>query len=151
VKTDDSPGSEQPFMEHPSGEFDTAIEAMADAIKRLRILPNWDTWMTLGAQGTGGRVDSYHCADIRMRQGEIGFESSPQLGQPVKPISIDIGLVTKRAGVAASALAKIEGGYSVADATPLEAARIMDVIFREYLGIRPHTGKGDDYAVGAEW
>ena len=22
----------------------------------------------------------------------------------------------------------------------------MDVIFRQYLGIRPHTGEGDDYA-----
>ena len=27
----------------------------------------------------------------------------------------------------------------------------MDVIFRQYMGIRPHTGEGDDYAFGAEW
>jgi hypothetical protein len=53
--------------------------------------------------------------------------------------------VTKQAGVPESSLVKTEGGYSVAKATPIQAARVMDVIFRQYLGIRPHTGEGDDY------
>ena len=44
-----------------------------------------------------------------------------------------------------------EAGYSVGKATPIQAARIMDVIFRQYMGIRPHTGEGDGYAIGAEW
>src|SRR4051794_3769128 len=65
---------EQPFMEHPSGDFETAVDAMADAIKRLRGLPEWDEWITFHAQGMGGRLDSYHFAAIRMRQGEIVFE-----------------------------------------------------------------------------
>jgi hypothetical protein len=50
---------DRPFMEHPSGDFETAVDAMADAIKRLRALPEWDKWITFHAQGMGSRVDSY--------------------------------------------------------------------------------------------
>jgi hypothetical protein len=132
----------RPFMEHPSGKFKTAVDAMADAIERLRGLPKWDSWITFQAQGMGGRVDSYHFATIRMLQGDMTFE---------KPIDIDIPAVTKRADVPESCLSKTSGGYTVANATPAQAARIMDVIYRDYLGIRPHEGEGDDYAVGAEW
>ena len=32
-----------------------------------------------------------------------------------------------------------------------EAARVMNTIFRHFLGIRPHIDEGDDYAIGAEW
>ncbi len=60
---------DKPFLVHPSGDFETAVDAMADAIKRLRALPEWDKWITFQAQGEGGRVDSYHFAAIRMRQG----------------------------------------------------------------------------------
>ncbi len=133
---------DRPFMEHPSGDFATAVDAMADAIQRLRALPEWKKWITFHAQGMGGRVDSYHFAAIRMRQNEISFE---------RPMEIDIQAVTKRAGVPEACLSKSEGGYSLGEATPHQAARIMDVIFRQYLGIRPHTGEGDDYAIGAEW
>jgi hypothetical protein len=133
---------DRPFMEHPAGDFKTAVDAMADAIKRLRALPEWDKWITFHAQGMGSRVDGYHFAAIRMRQGEIAFE---------KPLEVDIQKVTKQAGVPESCLSKSEGGYSVATATPIQAARIMDVIFRQYMRIRPHTGEGDDYAIGAEW
>ena len=66
-------------------------------------------------------------------------------------LELDIQMVTKRAGVPESCLSKTESGYSVAKAMPDQAARIMDVIFRQYLDIRPHTGEGDDYAIGAEW
>jgi hypothetical protein len=133
---------DRPFMEHPSGDFETARDAMADAIKRLRALPQWDKWITFHAQGMGSRVDSYHFAAIQMRRDEIKFE---------KPMEIDIQLVTKRAGAPETCLSKTEEGYSIATATPIQAARIMDVIFRQYMGIRPHTGEGDDYAIGAEW
>lgn len=128
-------------MEYPSGELETSVEAMADAIKRLRALPSWERWITFRAQGMGGRVDSYQFAAIRMRQGEIAFE---------KRLDVDVQKVTKVAGVPESCLSKTEDGYSVAKATPIQAARIMDVIFRQYLGIRPHTGQGDEYAIGAE-
>jgi hypothetical protein len=133
---------DQPFIEHPSGEFDTAVEAMADAIKSLRALPKWDRWITFHAQGMGDREDSYHFAEIRMRAGEIAFE---------QPTELDIPLVTKRAAVPESCLSRTQAGYSIARATPIQAARILDEIFRQYLGIRPHPGEGNDYAIGAEW
>lgn len=132
----------EPFMEHPSGEFETAIDAMADAIRRLRALPKWDRWITFHAQGMGAREDTYHFAAIRMRPGEIAFEN---------PVELDIQLVTKRVGVPESLLSRTQAGYSIANATPIQAARIMDEIFRQYLGIRPHKGEVDDYAIGAEW
>lgn len=133
---------DRPFMEHPSGEFETSVDAMADAIKRLRALPVWDKWISFYAQGMGSRVDSYHIATIRMRQGEIAFD---------QPLDVDVKLVTRKAGVPDFCLSKTEGGYSVAKATPIQAARVMDVIFRQYLGIRPHTGEDNDYGIGAEW
>src|SRR5688572_12214654 len=131
-----------PFMEHPDGQFASAVTAMADAIQRLRALPDWDEWITISAQGMGHRVDSYHCAEIQMRQGEIAFDM---------PLDLDLQKITDSAGVPASTLCKGTEGYSVATATPDQAAQILDVIFREYLEIRPHTGEGNDYAVGAEW
>jgi hypothetical protein len=55
-------------MEHPSDEdFLSPIDAMADAITRLRALPEWKDWITFQAQGMGPRVDSYHFANILMR------------------------------------------------------------------------------------
>ena len=129
-------------MEHPSGDFETAVDAMADAIKRLRVMPEWNNWIKFTAQGVGARVDSYHVAEIRMWQNELNVE---------KPADIDVELVTSRANVPKSSLSKNGDFYSIADALPIQAARVMDVIFRHYLGIRPHIGEGDDYAVGAEW
>jgi hypothetical protein len=133
---------DRPFMEHPSGVFETAVDAMADAIKRLRAMPQWNDWITFCAQGMGGRVDSYHDAKTRMRQDELKLQ---------EPIDIDIELVTQRAGVPPLCLSKKGDVYSFANATPMQAARIVDVIFRHYMGIRHHTGKGDDYAVSVEW
>jgi hypothetical protein len=143
---------DRPFMEHPSGDFETAVDAMADAIMRLQALPQWDKWITFCAQGMGPRVDTYHFASIRMRQGEITFMvQTNTLAWTEKTLELDIQAVTKRAGVPESCLSKTEAGYSVGKATPIQAARIMDVIFRQYMGIRPHTGERDDYAIGAEW
>jgi hypothetical protein len=143
---------DEPFMEHPSGDFETAADAMADAIQRLRALPNWDRWISFNAQGMGSSADSIHFAVIRMRQGDMKFMiQTDTFAWTEKAIDVDIPAVTKRAHVPESSLSKTEGGYSVAKATPVRAARIMDVVFRQYLGIRPHPGEGNDYAIGAEW
>ncbi|MGC4003988.1 MAG: hypothetical protein QM811_13030 [Pirellulales bacterium] len=130
----------EPFMEHPSGEFDTAIDAMADAIDRLRKLPNWGSWITFCAQGAGNRSDSYHLAEIRLRADSLEVDL---------PLSPDA--VTQEADVPSHCLEKLGTTYSVAKASPEEAALIADAIFRHHLGIRPHDGEGEDYAVGAEW
>lgn len=129
-------------MEHPSGEFDTVIDAMADAITRLRSLAQWDEWITFCAQGMGARVDSYRMADIHMRRSLIQIKSAAP---------IDIAAIVSLAGVPQSCLVKDDAFYSLAAATPQEAARVLDTIYRHHMGIRPHTGEGNDYAIGAEW
>jgi len=98
---------------------------MADAIKRLRALPQWDKWITFHAEGMGSRVDSYHFAAIRMRQGEIALE---------RPLDVDMQKVTKASGGSRILPVQNRRRYSIAKATPIQAARIMDVIFRQYFG-----------------
>jgi hypothetical protein len=129
-----------PFMEHPTGEFKSAVEAIADAIKRLRALPEWNNWITFCAQGRGHDEDSDYHAEIRMRRDEL------ELDEPIDPAS-----VIQRAGASPSSLIAVGDNYSIANASPTEAARVMDAIFRHCLGIRPHADQGDDYAIGAEW
>ena len=129
-----------PFMEHPTGEFETAVDAMADTIQRLRSLPEWNDWITFCAQGMGARVDTYHMANIRIRRDEI--ELSP---------AIDVESITRLAGVPPLCLVAHGDCYSVGGASPDQAAQVLDAIFRHHLGIRPHPDEGDDYAVGAEW
>ena len=61
---------DDPFMEHPTGEFATAIEPMEDAIARLRALPTGMSG-SLFAQDEGNRPDSIHVAEIRLRANEL--------------------------------------------------------------------------------
>jgi hypothetical protein len=131
-----------PFMEHPTGKFNSAVDAMTDAIERLRALPEWRDWITFGAQGMGERVDSYQFAEIRMLKDTIKLQ---------QPIALDTEAVTKRAGVSKECLSGSGDTYSIAAATPAQAARVMDAIFRQYLKIRPFPDEDNDYAVGAEW
>jgi len=95
-----APGSDPnaPFMEHPSGEFNSAVEAMADAIERLRALPEWNEWITFCAQGMGSDEDSEHHAEIRMRRDELQLDES-----------IDAESVIRRAGVPRSSLTAAGG------------------------------------------
>ncbi len=130
----------EPFMEHPSGHFDTAEAAMTDAISRLRELPHWNAWITFCAQGMGSRVDSYHFAEIAIRDDELRIEQV-----------LDVDGIVQHAEAGQNSLLKHGQTYSIKGATPHEAARILDTIFREHMVIKPHTGEGSDYAVGAEW
>src|SRR5262249_4428658 len=92
--------TQRPFMEHPSEkEYPRAVEAMADAITRLRALPEWDDWITFSAQGMGHRLDSYYFAQIDMRKEEI------RLPHPIP--GIDLDRVARRARVARSSLTKV--------------------------------------------
>jgi hypothetical protein len=127
-------------MEHPTGQFTTAVEAMADAIQRLRMLPEWNEWIVFCAQGAGQHENSYHLGEIRMRRESID-----------PGIPIDVETIAKAAQVETSSIVGVEEIYKLPGSTPLEAARILDAIFRNHLGIRPFAGEGDDYAIGAEW
>ncbi len=82
-----------PFMEHPTGQFKSAVDAMASAIKRLRALPECNDWITFCAQGAGHDEDSDHMAEIRVRRDEL------QVDKP-----LDVESVTRLAGVSASCL-----------------------------------------------
>lgn len=133
--------SDPPFMEHPTGQHATAIDAMEAAIIRLRSLPNRDRWITFCAQGEGGSPDSIHLAEVRVLLDILETEGP-----------VNVAEITRLARVPRSALAEAgKARYSIASANPREAAQILDALFRYQLGIRPFPDEGDDYAVGAEW
>jgi hypothetical protein len=58
--------SEDPFMEHPTGTYPTAIDAMEEAISRLRALAEWNRWITFCAQGEGASPGSVHFTEVRL-------------------------------------------------------------------------------------
>jgi hypothetical protein len=130
-----------PFMEHPTGDFSSAVAAMEDAVRRLRALPKWEKWITFSAQGEGGGPDSYEFAEIRMLRDAVDIGEKP----------LDISRIIQAAHTGASSLVADGAQYSVAAASPREAAQILDAIFRHHFGLRPFADEGDDYAVGAEW
>jgi hypothetical protein len=130
-----------PFMEHPTGGFDSAVAAMEDAVGRLRGLRNWEQWITFGAQGEGGGPDSYEFAEIRMLRDKLDVGERP----------LDVPRIAQAARTEALSLVAEGAHYSVAAASPREVAQILDAIFRHHFGLRPFADEGDDYAVGAEW
>jgi hypothetical protein len=133
--------SDEPFMEHPTGKHASAIEAMEAAISRLRALPEWNRWITFCAQGEGESPASVQFAEVRLLSDIL------ETGTPV-----DVAQIGSYAKVPRRAFS--EAGrmrYSIAEATPREAAQIIDALFRHQFGIRPFPDEGDDYPVGAEW
>jgi hypothetical protein len=132
--------SEPPFLEHPTGEYETAVAAMEEAVRRLRELPEWKKWITFCAQGAGTSENSTRCAEIRLLQDVL------DAGGP-----LDIARTLVLAKVGAHCLVPVEKHYSIAAATPREAAQVLDTLFRFHLGIRPFAGEGDDYPIGVEW
>jgi len=130
-----------PFMEHPTGDFDSAVDAMEDAVRRLRALRSWEQWITFGAQGEGSGPESYEFAEIRMLRDKLDVGERP----------LDVPQIVQVARAGASSLMADGAHYSVAAASPREVAQILDAIFRHHFSIRPFADEGDDYAVGAEW
>lgn len=130
-----------PFMEHPTGDFESAIEAMQDAVRRLRELPKWDRWITFSAQGEGESPDTMEFAEVRMRGDRIDAGDRP----------MDMNRIVQVARTGAATLVVDGTLYSVAGASPREVAQILDAIFRHHFGLRPYSDEDDDYAVGAEW
>src|SRR5688572_9378706 len=104
-------------MEHPSGaDYESVVEAMADAISRLRALPRWAKWITFQAQGMGPREDSYLSADILMLGDRIKLRRS---------VPVDLGLVARRARVPRAYLSEAgKNTYSLGRANPRQAARV---------------------------
>ena len=126
---------------NPTGDRDSAVEAMEDAVRRLRELPKWEQWITFGAQGEGHRPDSYEFAEVKMLGDKLDVGEKP----------LDIPSVIQTARTGGSSLVADGAQYSVAAASPREVAHILDAIFRHHFGLRPFADEDDDYAVGAEW
>jgi hypothetical protein len=133
--------SKEPFMEHPTGEYGTAIDAMEEAISRLRALPEWNQWITFCAQGEGSSPENVHFAEVRLLS-EILDAGIP----------LNVAQITGQAGVSRDTLTEAGNTrYSIAGAAPREVAKILDALFRHHLGIHPFPEENNDYAVGAEW
>jgi hypothetical protein len=130
-----------PFMEHPTGDFKSAVDAMEDAVRRLRGLKNWDKWMAFNAQGEGTEPESEEFAEVKMLQDKLDVGEKP----------LDVARIVSAAHVGTSSLVADGAHYSVAAASPREAAQILDAIFRQHFGLRPFADQDGDYAVGAEW
>ena len=128
-------------MEHPSGDFDSAVAAMEDAITRLRKLPKWEQWIAFSAQGEGHGADSYEFAEVRMLGDRLDIGDKP----------LDVARMIQAARTSPFSLVADGTHYSVAAASPREVAQILDAIFRHHFGLRPFADEDDDYAVGAEW
>lgn len=107
---------EQPFLEHPIGQ--TALEAMEHAIPRLRALPEWKQWIAFSAQGAGPSDESVHCAELRLLQDELDAGGS-----------VNVTEITTLATVNGECFVLKGPLYSIAAAAPVEAARVLDVLF----------------------
>ena len=132
-----------PFMEHPTGKFATALEAITSAMKRLQSADHQGKWITFSGQGRGSRPDSDHIEDVPYRDHTFNLR-----GQ-----SLDIDGIMGFAGLDRSEVeveTDDEGMVTLPGATPEQLARFLDAIFRKHFGIKPHEGE-NDYAVGAEW
>src|SRR5215469_16091309 len=127
-----------PFMEHPTGDFKSAVDAMEDAVRRLRGLKNWDKWIAFNAQGEGAEPESEEFFDVRMLQDKLDVGDKP----------LDLARIIEAAHVGAPSLVADGVHYSVAAASPREVAQILDAIFRQHFGLRPFADQNGDYAVG---
>jgi hypothetical protein len=130
-----------PFMEHPTGDFDSAVAAMEDAVTRLRKLRKWERWITFSAQGEGHSPDSYEFAEVRMLGDKLDVGDK----------ALDVARMVQAARTSPSSLVADGTYYSLGAASPREVAQIFDAIFRHHFGLRPFADEDDDYAVGAEW
>src|SRR6185437_7464654 len=66
-----SSDGDAPFMEYPSDDYASSLEAMRSAFERLTKGGYGDRWITFGAQGKGHREDSYQSADVRVRNNTL--------------------------------------------------------------------------------
>lgn len=138
MSTDD-----EPFAEHPDGQFDNVVAAMTDATRRLEALPEWARWIDLDVQGMGSHEDAYRYVEVKLRGEQIDFS----------PNEIDELAALKSAGLTSDRIDVRRAGsiVTLAGATPGERAAFMDAAFRTQLGVRGWPDQDDDYAVGFEW
>lgn len=134
-----------PFMEHPSGDFETAIDAMTDAIARVRSLPFWSfkrsKWINISAQGMGAHHDATACYEIRMRGARIEIPSA----------NLNLAHIAQMANLNTNTIKFIDSQYDTTSLTAKDTATFVDAVFRHHFGLQPFPDENNDYAVGFEW
>jgi hypothetical protein len=141
-KTSALSSAPEPFMEHPSGEYDNAIAAMEDAVCRLRALPQWDQWITFCAQGENPeRPGTIKFAEVQILDDQLSVGDRP----------LDLATLTQKAKIPLNAISSNGSHYSLTSLSARDVALLLDAIFVCHFGIRPFADEGTDYAVGAEW
>jgi hypothetical protein len=93
-------------MEHPTGDFASAKEAMGDAIARLRGLLEWPGSIVFCAQGYGGKPDTYQFAEVRLDKHSLSVDQGP----------LDLVDIRAAAKVSATAIVPVGSEYSIAGA-----------------------------------
>ena len=132
----------EPFMEYPSDDYDSSLQAMTSALERLKTGDYGGRWITFSAQGKGHDQDSYQSEDVRVRDNTLDLR-----GQKLDvPALLQFGQLQGRVQVQVDS----EGLVTLPGATPQHVARFLDAVFRKHFGIHPHDDE-DDYAIGAEW
>lgn len=142
-QVDIQPDDQEPFMEHPTGEFDTSLQAITSAMQRLDRIDMKERWITFSGQGQGSSTDSYQIEDVKFRNKT--FDLTEQTVD-LPAIMASIGLDQANINVEICP----EGKITLPDATPEQLARFLDALFQKHFAIKPFEGE-QDYAVGAEW
>lgn len=132
----------EPFMEHPDGGFENALDAMEDAVCRLRALPKWDQWIEFSAQGENpARPGTIKFAEVRLLGDKLDVGDKP----------LNVEMICQKAGLANSVIILSGGQYLISAISARDIAILLDAIFQHHFGIRPFADEGNDYSIGAEW
>jgi hypothetical protein len=133
---------ERPFMEFPSEDYDSSMDAMTSAFGRLREGGYGDRWITFGGQGKGHDADSDQVEEVKVRGVTLDLSGE----------TVDVDALLQISGLQGQVEVQRDsaGRVTLPDATPEQMARFLDAVFRKHFGIHPHDDE-DDYAVGAEW
>lgn len=136
------PDPSTPFMEHPSGDYSSAKDAIVSALERLARLKGEQRWITFSGQGQGANPNAYHIEDVKVRGRSIDVGTA----------SIDIDQVLRATGLTRDQVGLTEDGgmISLPHASCEQMGEFIDALFRVGLGVRPFKDD-EDYAVGAEW
>ena len=142
-RSDSPPPDDTPFMEHPTGQFDTAIQAIRSAMQRLDQMDMATRWIDFCAQGQGATPES-----IQIETVPFNGRTFDLRGETIDPKSILDSTGLTLAGVVAET--SCDGKITLSNATPEQLALFLDALFQKHFGIQPFPDE-QDYAVGAEW
>jgi len=142
-KKDAPPQDDAPFMEHPTGEFDTAFQAIRSAMQRLDQMDMGDRWIDFCGQGQGANPELTQIESVLFNG--RSFDLSGQTVD-LKTILASTGLTPAGTKVETSP----DGKITLPDANPEQLARFLDALFQKHFGIKPFKDE-EDYSVGAEW